>query len=210
MISPSKIMDIVDEETLFKSYYQSYEILIKQHFMVCSYIKGKQVQQTFSILDITGFSIGMMNKQMYAFVGRASKIAQDYYPEQLGQLMICNAPMLFTGVWAIIKGWLDERTREKIQILGGGYKKKLLEYVDEDQLIDFLGGKNTAKIEDDSGPWSDYEIVDSGEKGAVVGIRRKADGPDAPPCFTPDDLLKMPNYKTSSSAAGDEEEEAKE
>ena len=39
MIKPHKINEIVDEETLFKSYYQSYEVLIKQHFMVCSFIK---------------------------------------------------------------------------------------------------------------------------------------------------------------------------
>lgn len=46
--------------------------------------------------------------------------------------MIVNAPMVFTGVWAIVKAWLDEKTRAKIKIIGGGYTKKLLEYVDED------------------------------------------------------------------------------
>jgi hypothetical protein len=60
---------------------------------------------------MTGFSVGMMNKRVYSLVQHASKISQDYYPEQLGQLMICNAPMLFTGVYAMIKGWLDEKTR---------------------------------------------------------------------------------------------------
>jgi len=202
-IKPSKIWPLCDEETLFKSYYQSYEVLIKQHFMVCSYIQQKQIQQTFSILDMTGFSISMMNKQVYSLVQKASKISQDYYPEQLGQLMICNAPMLFTGVWTVIKVWLDERTREKIQILGGGYTKKLLEYVDEDQLIDFLGGKNTAKLEDDQGPWNDYEIVDGAKPDDVVGIKKK--GEDAV-CFTPGDLLKLPNYKQSTTAQGKEEE----
>jgi len=28
--------------------------------------------------------------------------------------VIVNAPMLFTGVWAVVKAWLDEKTREKI------------------------------------------------------------------------------------------------
>jgi len=149
MISPSKIWEIVEEPELFKSWFQSYEVLIKLHFSVCSYLKKKQICQTFSILDMTGFSITMMNKQVYSLVQKASKVSQDYYPEQLGQLMICNSPYLFTGVWAIVKGWLDEKTREKIQIVGGGYTKKLLEYVDEDQLVDFLGGKNPARLEDD-------------------------------------------------------------
>jgi hypothetical protein len=29
-------------------------------------------------------------------------------------MFIVNAPLLFTGVWAIVKGFLDERTRNKI------------------------------------------------------------------------------------------------
>ena len=37
------------------------------------------------------------------------KISTDYYPEILGKGFIINAPMIFTGVWAIIKGWLDEK-----------------------------------------------------------------------------------------------------
>jgi hypothetical protein len=46
--------------------------------------------------------------------------------------MIVNAPWAFTAVWTMCKGWLDEKTRAKVNILGGGYTKKLLEYIDED------------------------------------------------------------------------------
>ena len=60
---------------------------------------------------MTGFSIGMMNKKVYGLVQHAAKIGQDYYPEQLGQLMIVNAPWAFTAVWSMAKGWLDEKTR---------------------------------------------------------------------------------------------------
>ena len=97
----------------------------------------------------------------------------------------------------MVKAWLDEKTREKIQIVGGSYKKKLLIYVDEDQLVDFMGGKNTATLEDDFGPWNDFEIVDGTEKTDKVGIRRKG---ETEICFSPDDLLKLPNYMTSTSA----------
>lgn len=73
-----------------------------------------------------------MNKRVYALVKTASKITADNYPESLGQLMICNAPWVFTGVWSMIKGWIDEVTRKKINIVGGGYTKELLKYIDED------------------------------------------------------------------------------
>ena len=44
-------------------------------------------------------------------------------------MFIINAPMLFSGVWAMIKIWLDEKTRAKITIIGSSYKEELLKYV---------------------------------------------------------------------------------
>ena len=152
--------------------------------MACSKVSGKQINHTLSILDMTGFSIGMMNKRVYSLVQHASKISQDYYPEQLGQLMIVNAPMLFTGVFAIVKGWLDEKTRQKIQILGGGYTPKLLEFIDKEQLADFLGGDNKSRLVDDVGPWNDFEVIDGATKADKVGVRKISEGPEGE-VFTP-------------------------
>jgi hypothetical protein len=56
-------------------------------------------------------------------------MAQDNYPEILGNMFIINAPFLFTGIWAIVKVWIDDKTKEKIKILGSSYKKELLQYV---------------------------------------------------------------------------------
>jgi hypothetical protein len=83
---------------------------------------------------MTNFSIKMFmgSGKVKALVQKASKISQDFYPEQLGQMVIVNAPKTFTMIWAIIKAWLDEKTREKIQIKGSGYQKTLLKYVDEE------------------------------------------------------------------------------
>ncbi len=38
-------------------------------------------------------------------------------------------------------------------------------------MASFLGGKNTALLEDDVGPWNDYEIVDGAKPDDVVGIK---------------------------------------
>jgi len=141
---------------------------------------------------MTGFSISMMNKRVHGLVKTASKISADNYPEIMGHMMIVNAPYLFSGVWSMIKGWIDEKTRNKIQIIGGGYTKKLLEHIDEDQLASFLGGKNESKLEDDAGPWNDYEVVDGTQKGDVVGIRKKSDGPEGK-IYTPADIEKLDN-----------------
>lgn len=111
----------------------------------------------------------ILSKKVYALIQLASKVGSDYYPEIMGQTFIVNAPMLFSGVWAVVKGFLDEKTRKKIAIKGGSYQKDLLEVVDAENLPDFLGGKCTqfGAHRDGVGPWNDYEIV------TPVGIRKK-------------------------------------
>ena len=114
----------------------------------------------------------MLSKKVYGLIQLASKIGQDYYPEIMGNMFIVNAPMLFTGVWSIVKGFLDQRTRDKIKIMGGKFQKEILEMVDAENLPEFLGGKCTCPefqgcMYSNAGPWNDFEIVQP------VGIRRK-------------------------------------
>ena len=196
--NPAGVWSVVDEPYLMRAFMHSYEYLSKHIMLACSAVRGEQVQQTLTILDMSGFGVSMMSKQMYALLKKGSGIMQDNYPENLGKMYIVNAPMLFTGVWAIAKGFIDERTAKKINILGSGYMTQLKEDVDMDQLIEFLGGNNKADLLADAGPWNDYDLVDGYEKGAVVGVRRK-DQPDGP-VFTPNDLERLPNPKLSAEA----------
>jgi len=39
----------------------------------------------------------------------------------MGNLFVVNAPMLFSGIWAVVKGFLDEKTRGKIKIIGSNF-----------------------------------------------------------------------------------------
>lgn len=38
-------------------------------------------------------------------------ITQDYYPEIMGKMYIINAGYLFSGIWAIVKLWIDPVSR---------------------------------------------------------------------------------------------------
>ena len=51
-----------------------------------------------------------------------SMLCSDHYPETLGKMFIINAPYFFQMAWAIIRRWLDDRTKDKISILGSDYK----------------------------------------------------------------------------------------
>lgn len=97
-----------DEGPLMHIHAQSYEILQKKIYMACSHAMGKQIQNTVSIIDLNNFAITSMNKKLYGLVNSGTSIMENNYPENLGRSFITNAPMLFTGVWAIIKNFLDE------------------------------------------------------------------------------------------------------
>jgi len=116
-----ELFELTNDERLVKHYIQSYENLMNLKFPSCSAISGVRVEQGLNILDLNGGSMKILSKKVYGLIQLASKIGQDYYPEIMGQMFIVNAPLLFTGVWAIVKGFLDERTRNKIQIKGGKF-----------------------------------------------------------------------------------------
>jgi len=47
-------------------------------------------------------------------------------------------------------------------------------------------------LRENTGPWQDFEVVEGDNKGDIVGVRRKSEGPDGK-VFTPFDLEKLPN-----------------
>ena len=56
----------------------------------------------------------------------------------------------------ILKPFLDEKTTNKIKIIGSSYKKELLNYVDPENLPNFLdGGKSdSSQLIHNVGPWN--------------------------------------------------------
>ena len=132
----------------------------------CSHKFGKHIESTTTIFDMTNGSIRkMMSRQSLRLLQMGSKIAQDYYPETMGAVYVVNAPMLFAALYAIVKGFLDERTRSKIRIHSSNWQPVLLEAIDAENLPTFLGGTCTcAHVEggclySKAGPWNDYVFV---------------------------------------------------
>ena len=103
----------------------------------------------------------------------AAKITQDYYPEILGRMYVINANFLFRTGWAICKGFLDEKTRAKINIIGDQYVDTLLEVIEKDNLPKIFGGNCTCEdstgdcLTSNCGPWNDFEMI------KPKGVRRK-------------------------------------
>lgn len=159
---------ITNEERMIRHYVQEYEIMMKLRFPSCSAVKGEKVLQGLTIFDMTGGSVTTANSQTYGLCKLAAQVGSDYYPEIMGNMLIVNAPMLFSGIWAVVKGFLDEKTRGKIKIVGGNFMSSLEAFLDRSDIPDFLGGECTCPgveggcINSNKGPWNDYEIHGSG------------------------------------------------
>ena len=96
------------------------------------------------MLDIGGFHLGLWTRSAINLLRITLEVTVDYNPEFMAKMFIINSPFIFTGVWSMIKGWLDEKVRRKISIVGKNYLPQLLEWADEDQIPSFLGGTNPA------------------------------------------------------------------
>jgi hypothetical protein len=110
-------------------------------------------------MDMKGVGLSKAS-QVYSYVRQASSLSQNYYPERLGKLYIINAPWGFSGVWTVVRAWLDPVTVAKIHILGSNYQKELLDQVPIENLPIEFGG--TCECEEgcmlsDMGPWREKE-----------------------------------------------------
>ena len=73
---------------------------------------GRKYETNSQIFDLTGGGLTKFTSRgMINLIKLSSKVTQDYYPETMGVTYVVNAPFSFRAVWAIIKGFLDERTR---------------------------------------------------------------------------------------------------
>eukprot|EP00743_Colponemidia_sp_Colp-15_P001514 GILK01001654.1.p1 GENE.GILK01001654.1~~GILK01001654.1.p1 ORF type:complete len:442 (+),score=79.64 GILK01001654.1:100-1326(+) len=143
----------------------------KAKFAEATKREGRPIEKVTSICDMTGMTMGKMNKALYAILKSLSSIDQDNYPEQLNKLFVVNAPGIINVVWNVVKPWLNPVTKSKIDIIGGSGRDKLLAFIDADQLPDFLGG--ACKCSGGCLPW--YGEKDG--SGSFLGKYLEADVP---------------------------------
>lgn len=104
---------------------------------VCRMAEAIGEETFFAIADLDGF--GMANFSL-AQIKIAISLLQNHYPERLGMIYVINAPWAFTAAWRLIQPLLDERTKNKIEILGSDYYKTIAEKIDPAQIEKLYGG----------------------------------------------------------------------
>lgn len=135
-----ELLLVISKDELYQYYVREYEKLIHVRFPASSAAAGHRIEQSFSLLDVDGFTMGKLKEKSRDFVKIAIGIGQDNYPEIMHKMYIVNAPLMFRGAWAIISPFIDEKTRAKISIKGSKFQKDLFKYIDPDQVPAVLGG----------------------------------------------------------------------
>lgn len=94
------------------------------------------------VMDLAHLSTSQLNSRTMSIIKEQSKIDSLCFPETLSKMVIINAPRFFSMSWKIIKGWIDARTANKIEIISSrkAWEKRLCEIVDSDQLPSDYGG----------------------------------------------------------------------
>lgn len=148
-------------ERMLKHQIRQFEYVTNFMLPACSKKIGKNVSQTLNIMDLRKETTKFMSKKVLEFIKNILGISQNYYPEILGNLFVINTGMTFKILWTAVKPFMDEKTKKKITTLGSDYKKKLLEFIDEENLPVLLGGKSifdpNENVNEYEGPWNNYE-----------------------------------------------------
>ncbi|KAJ3297927.1 cytosolic factor, phosphatidylinositol/phosphatidylcholine transfer protein [Borealophlyctis nickersoniae] len=159
-VDAKQLFAVTTPDRMLKNHVYEYEKLVNYRLPACSKKYDHYIEQSCTILDLKGVYLSQFSN-VFSMVKQVSTIAQNHYPEMLGKMYIINAPMLFTAVWGMVKPLLDEVTVSKINIIGGSYKSKLLETIDESSLPKSLGGTCECPggcDQADLGPWNDWSV----------------------------------------------------
>ncbi len=172
-INMKAMKNVTTEERMIRFHVQEYERALKYIFPACSLAAGEHVSQTLAIMDLKGLGLRHLSGDVKRILSVLTRIDQDNYPETLGKTLIINAPKVFRAIWSIVKPMLDSRTQSKIEVCPGDFLPVLKEWVDEENIPSYLGGKSRGSLIDDLGPWRE-ELAPKmmPKRGNIHGSRR--------------------------------------
>ena len=159
LVNFSEVMKYCNEDILIEMTIKDNELYLHNRLPACSKVAGKPIEQSLSILCAKDVSLAFTIK-VKKIIQKNTNISQDYYPEMLGNLFIINTGIVFRAIWNLVKGFIDEKTKRKIAMLGSDYLDVLKKHIDMENLPTFLGGKCTCSHVDggclfgDVGPWN--------------------------------------------------------
>ncbi|PKY07333.1 CRAL/TRIO domain protein [Aspergillus campestris IBT 28561] len=121
------------------------------------------------VFDMSNFSLANMD---YHPVNFMIKCFEANYPESLGVVLIHKAPWIFSGVWNIIKGWLDPVVASKVHFTKS--YQDLEKFINKDQIWTELEGKEDWEYKYvEVKPDENKHMEDSAKRDAMIAERQE-------------------------------------
>lgn len=159
-LNTTELFQVTTEERFLRYFIKENERTTRFRFPACSQAFNKIIEQFTVIMDVENVATSLLSKRVRDFLKMIMDVSQNFYPETAFRFYLINSPLLFSAVWAIVKPFIDKKTRKKIVNEGKNYQQTLLENIYADDLPTFLGGSCLcAHVQggcmfSDIGPWN--------------------------------------------------------
>ena len=103
---------------------------------------GYNIETFVVIIDASGWHTGLATSDAFTYIKAMANTDSDHYPERLGRLLVINAPFALSFAWRIIKRFLDDVTRKKIEILSSlsNWQPVMQSFIDISEIPEMYGG----------------------------------------------------------------------
>ncbi|KAI9537146.1 hypothetical protein NQZ68_028276 [Dissostichus eleginoides] len=141
-VDPKGLFLSASKQDFIKSKIRDCEVL-QQECDVQSQKLGRNVESITMIYDVEGLGLKHLWKPAIETYTDILQMFEANYPEGLKRLFVIKAPKLFPVAYNLVKHFLSENTRQKINILGANWQEVLMKYIDAEELPVIYGGKLT-------------------------------------------------------------------
>lgn len=153
--NPKELFKNIDDEKIKYFYIQFFQRLLHIQMPLCSKLAGRRIDRIVQIVDLKNVNVRkVFDSSFIKFLKFMAKIGQDYYPEILHVTYVINTPLLFYGIYNMLKYLVDQSTRDRVKLFSGPATKELLEIIDADKLPLGMGGTCQIDVRQCPGPWS--------------------------------------------------------
>lgn len=129
----------------------------------------RPIETAVILFDMTGFTLANMDYAPLKFI---IKCFEANYPESLGAVLIHRAPWIFSGIWKVIKGWLDPVVAAKVHFTNT--VEDLEQFIDRSRILRDHGGDDDTTFEYiEAQPGENDIMKDTAKREEVLG-RHKA------------------------------------